>query len=329
MAVRNQQVYRDANILLMRPLALPTLLSLVLMFVMSLRVPTAPAAALNRERLQRNLLPRRSPILLRRLSGAPEVEKLQHIHPESVQGLARRNNALIEVQPSHVPVYTASGFTIIATPEFVQEDLLTVLQQSRNTSYWEFPEHSFSLLSEFPNGTATSRKIDVPQRQQSFALYQLGAAVARWSNQSVSLPKFYGLRQYRRGSTLGMHLDAIRQVRKGHLDARVLSAIVHVAQRTEEDWPLCIEDNDGRLHNVTMQPGQTILYESARLAHGRPFPLIGDEYVSAFIHFKPSSWSSEDAETARGRIELETAALIQKHQAFELRHGVGRVEVPS
>lgn len=317
---------RSSIIALMRPPL--ALLSLVLVVMSPSRVSgPAAAATLNHDRLQHDL-PRRSPAPLRQLIGTAQAKNLQYIHPDSVQGLARRNHALIEVQPKHVPAYTATGFKVIATPEFVQEDLLNVLQQSREMGYWEFAEHSFSLISEFPNGTATSRKIDVPQRQQSFALYQLGAAVAQWSNQSVSLPKFYGLRQYQRGSTLGMHLDAIRQVRKNHLDARVLSAIVHVAQRTEEDWPLCIEDNDGRLHNVTVQPGQTILYESARLAHGRPFPLIGDEYVSAFIHFKPSSWSSEDAEAARLKIELETAALVQKHQAFEMRHGLGRVEVP-
>lgn len=166
-------------------------------------------------------------------------------------------------------------------------------------------------------------------RLQSFALFQIGGAVAQWTNQTVALPKFYGLRLYQRGSTLGMHLDAIRRVPTGHLDARVLSAIVHVAQRTEEDWPLCIRGNDGQLHNVTIKPGQTILYESARLAHGRPFPLVGDEYVSAFIHFSPSSWSIEDAGQALLEIETEVDALVKKHQQFELRHGLGRVEVPS
>ena len=170
---------------------------------------------------------------------------------------------------------------------------------------------------------------------QSFALYHLGVAIREWTNQTVATPKFYGLRLYQRGSTLGMHLDAIRRLRPRasdpdgtYLDARVLSAIVHVAQRTEEDWPLCIHDHNGRLHNVTVRPGQTILYESARLAHGRPFPLVGDEYVSAFIHFKPLSWSNEDTQKALDEIESDTQALMHKHQQFEMRHGLGRVEIP-
>ena len=86
---------------------------------------------------------------------------------------------------------------------------------------------------------------------------------------------------------------------------------MHVAQRTEEEWPLCIKGNDGRLHNVTVQPGQTILYESARLVHGRPFPLIGDEFVNAFIHFKPLSWNGADVRicTLRSKQQLMPSVI--------------------
>lgn len=142
--------------------ASPLLWLLAALLLVSPRRPVAAATAvLAREDPQHNLPPRRSPAPLRRQSGTADANKLR-VHPHSALGLARRNNALIEVQPSHVPVYTADGFTVIQTPEYVQEDLLSVLQ--RSASYWEFAEHSFSLLSEFPNGTATSRKVDVPQR---------------------------------------------------------------------------------------------------------------------------------------------------------------------
>lgn len=248
-----------------------------------------------------DLPPRRSPTPLRRQLRQPATA----VDPNSARGLAWRNNALIETQPAHIPTYTAEGFKIIATPDAVHEDLVRVLQSGRAMEYWEFPEHSFSLLSEYPNGTATSTKVDVPQRMQSTVLYEMAGALSQWSNQELVAPKFYGMRVYRRGSTLGMHLDSIRMV-QGQLDARVLSAIVHVAQRTEEDWPLCIQGNDGLLHNVTVQPGQTILYESARLAHGRPFPLIGEEYVNAFIHFKPAGWTMDEAARVRNHCAART-----------------------
>ena len=35
-----------------------------------------------------------------------------------------------------------------------------------------------------------------------------------------------------------------------------------------------------------------LLYESARVPHGRPFPLVGNFYENIFAHFYPESWDS-------------------------------------
>jgi hypothetical protein len=35
-------------------------------------------------------------------------------------------------------------------------------------------------------------------------------------------------------------------------------------------WPLLILDHQDKEHNVTMVPGEMVLYESARALHGRP-----------------------------------------------------------
>ena len=40
--------------------------------------------------------------------------------------------------------------------------------------------------------------------------------------------------------------------------------------RRSQDWPLLILDHDGNEHNVTMAAGDMVLYESAKLLHGRP-----------------------------------------------------------
>ena len=44
---------------------------------------------------------------------------------------------------------------------------------------------------------------------------------------------------------------------------------------------------DGVRKNVTLQPGEMLLYESATLIHGRPFPLEGRIFANAFLHYKP------------------------------------------
>lgn len=84
------------------------------------------------------------------------------------------------------------------------------------------------------------------------------------------------------------------------------SAIVQVAQQLDEapsdandtqqcgegaprvfSWPLEVYDHAGRAHNVTMCPGDVVLYESHTVLHGRPFALRGDAYANVFVHFKP------------------------------------------
>lgn len=49
----------------------------------------------------------------------------------------------------------------------------------------------------------------------------------------------------------------------------------------DEPWPLEIYDRHDRAINVTMEPGDMVLYESGSLVHGRPFPLKG-RYFGTF-----------------------------------------------
>ncbi len=78
-------------------------------------------------------------------------------------------------------------------------------------------------------------------------------------NHSLSL-SFY--RKYTNGSILRMHVDTCT--------THVVSAIINVDQDVEEDWPLLILDHEDNEHNLIMQPGDMVLYESAKALHGRP-----------------------------------------------------------
>lgn len=42
----------------------------------------------------------------------------------------------------------------------------------------------------------------------------------------------------------------------------VSSAIINVAQDLDEPWPLEVIGHDGKAKNVTMEPGDMVLYES-------------------------------------------------------------------
>ena len=82
-----------------------------------------------------------------------------------------------------------------------------------------------------------------------------------------------------------------------HVDrpSLVVSAILHIASDCMP-WPLHIRNHTGEEHAVLLQPGEMLFYESARLSHGRPVPLVGSYYASVFAHFHPVGWAltSED-----------------------------------
>ena len=80
-----------------------------------------------------------------------------------------------------------------------------------------------------------------------------------------------------------------------HVDTsntHVISAIINVDQSLhtgsgsddKNKWPLLILDHDNNEHEINMEPGDMILYESAKLLHGRPSVFRGEHYDNIFIH---------------------------------------------
>ena len=44
-------------------------------------------------------------------------------------------------------------------------------------------------------------------------------------------------------------------------------------------------DNEGQKKLINLKPGEMILYESAKVPHGRQFPLQGEYYDNLLVHF--------------------------------------------
>jgi hypothetical protein len=101
---------------------------------------------------------------------------------------------------------------------------------------------------------------------------------------ALTMTSIYGVRRYINNSVLRMHVDTV--------NTHVVSAIINVDQGDmDRDWPLLILDHDGNEHNVIMEPGDMVLYESAKLLHGRPETMKGGHYDNIFIHYMPvSGW---------------------------------------
>ncbi len=92
---------------------------------------------------------------------------------------------------------------------------------------------------------------------------------------------------YREGHILAPHVDR---------DPLISSAIVNIDQEVTEPWPLEVIGHDGFAYNITISPGEVILYESHSIIHGRPFALKGSYYANIFVHFKPEFDVDDDEE---------------------------------
>ncbi len=72
---------------------------------------------------------------------------------------------------------------------------------------------------------------------------------------------------------------------------------MQVDQNVDEGWPLLLVDLKGEKKEVLLQPGQMLLYESAKVPHGRQRPLNGTFYDNVFVHFRPSkAWYETEEE---------------------------------
>ena len=101
----------------------------------------------------------------------------------------------------------------------------------------------------------------------------------KWSQNNLEPTFVYGIRDYKEGAVLVPHRD--------RENTHIISAIINIAKDVEEDWPLVIEDHFYRKHEIFLEPGEVIFYESARLLHGRPYPLKGKSFANIFCHFRP------------------------------------------
>lgn len=166
--------------------------------------------------------------------------------------------------------YTEAGFMKRRAPD----DLFQLIRE-----FFDRNRHDASI--EWADVTTFHNNWEVPTRMVRVdnetlvgggqALYATIADAVRplveeWIGMRLAVTSVYGVRIYGNQSILAPHVDRL---------PLVSSIIMNIDQDVDEDWPLEVYDHFGRGHNVTMQPGDIVFYESATIIHGRPFPLQG------------------------------------------------------
>ncbi|KAL7581054.1 hypothetical protein ACA910_005857 [Epithemia clementina (nom. ined.)] len=185
-------------------------------------------------------------------------------------------------QPSSMKNYTKMGFQKIRAPDplfdLMQEfweanKEKAKIEHDERTPYhnsWQVPT---TILSTYDDGLIGGGS------NLSAAIWNAARDILEgWTGQKLAGSSVYGIRVYHNQSVLTPHVDRL---------PLVASAIINVAQDVEEDWSLEVYGHDGKATNVTMKPGDMVLYESHSVIHGRPFPLNGKFYANIFVHFEP------------------------------------------
>lgn len=227
-------------------------------------------------------------------------------------------------QPRSMTNYTEIGFKKIMAPkhmfdlisDFWEKNKDGIMDDSRKeqwpagntyTNHWKAPTYITSVENSGLRGGGSKLKQKLWDAARE--------TIQEWTGEELTQCSLYGIRTYSEGSILASHVDRL---------PLVSSAIINVAQDVDEPWPIEVIGHDGKAHNVTMNPGEMILYESHSVIHGRPFPLKGRYYANIFVHFEPTGHSlrhnAKDAAPKKDvhhEYTLATARGMAGHEASD------------
>jgi len=190
----------------------------------------------------------------------------------------RWENWMQYIQHKMVPTFTDRGFDVINTPPSIHAKLLAAVERGiENWDKLRIEEDVEAIYSHL-----RPKFVDIGDLQQE-TIQELRELHEEWAGGiELEATSAYGVRLYQNGSSLIMHHDKIH--------THVISSIVHIAHKYDDDdvpWPIQIEDHDGNMHAVNLEPGQMLFYESAKCLHGRMQEFKGTYYGSIFLHYKP------------------------------------------
>lgn len=182
----------------------------------------------------------------------------------------------------NIPKFTDKGFYKTKIPEKSWQMIQEVLANHINE---RVPEYSDTIKPDL-KGWIKSNQFEVAtdllclqkfpelKKQVISEMYDL---LSSWSGAKLN-PKgiIYGIRFYKNGATLGMHVD---KKETHHISVNMSVAL------DGEPWLFDIVDHEGVEHQVLIEPGECVYYESALCLHGRKTSFNGNYYANMYCHF--------------------------------------------
>merc|ERR1712194_529 len=229
-----------------------------------------------------------------RQAGSQQCQRLRKMSDTADNGYSNRNHRLGVQRVSQGPGYLKMSIN----PELVKTLTAWAAKHSqfwRNQTIYQKkvfnPAESvggcYSNTHAFPFGLLD---LDNARHIRKEIVEHMQDVLEWWTDRKLDHTSTYGMRVYRREAMLINHAD------RG--DTHIASAVLQVFQDCDKDggWPLEVVGEDGLVREVYLQPGEMVLYEGARLLHGRPMRFKGDYFGNIFSHFSPASPTHDDYE---------------------------------
>lgn len=200
--------------------------------------------------------------------------------------------------------FTEVGFDIGRMPRDLWNSISTYYYNNRHSKSLEEWDHKGLFVNWWESDVYF---ISIPWNLKKYWQTRLKQLVEIWSGADLELTDIYGLREYTSGARLLTHVDREQ--------THAASLIINVAQEgLAEPWPIEVYDHSDRLHEVIMNEGDIVYYESAKCLHGRMKPLKGGYYVNLFAHYRPvndDKWFEKEspASVPKPLVDISNATL--------------------
>lgn len=168
------------------------------------------------------------------------------------------------LQPMSMRNFTNMGFQKIKAPDGVFSLLKEFWELNRANATQEWHSiNTYHNMWEAPPTLVNVQDSSVPGggKEMQDRIWEMSRSVLEeWTGQHLAPCSMWGIRVYHNNSILTPHVDR---------NPLVASAIINVDQDVDEPWPLEVWGHDGMPYNISMAPGDMVLYESHSIIHGK------------------------------------------------------------
>lgn len=172
-------------------------------------------------------------------------------------------------------------------------------------NHWEAPTKMVSF---------EDRDFEEGVQLKNFIWDKVQPIIEEWVGHRIHPTSLYGIRIYSNNSVLATHVDRL---------PLVSSCIIQVDQEVDEPWPIEVYSHDGKAYNVTMQPGDMVLYESSTVLHGRPFRMKGKSFANIFVHYEPDDHAIMNKLDREPNKHLSNEALAKLEAEYRKEGPIG------